>query len=117
MTNAIRHGIQKEPGEGVPAEIRVKVQGKVFNRFLIIVEDDGDGVPVKEARKIFEPFYRREVSVADQKPGSGLGLHLVTRIADLLGGKVTLESPYEDIAGHLHPGCRFTVDLPTTRDA
>jgi len=50
--------------------------------------------------------------VRAQHPGSGLGLHLVRRVAGLHGGRVGLESPWKDIAGVPHAGCRFSVTIP-----
>jgi signal transduction histidine kinase len=61
---------------------------------------------------VFEPFFRGERSVSGQRPGSGLGLHLVRRVVTLLGGKVSLESPYANLAGFRQNGCRFIVILP-----
>jgi signal transduction histidine kinase len=104
VTNAVRHA---ESGE-----IRLTVQRRPFDTLHLSVEDDGRGIPAREQGRIFDPFVRGERSVREQKPGSGLGLHLVRRVVGLLGGKVTLESPYRDIAGAERNGCRFTVELP-----
>ncbi len=115
LLNAIRHGLPVDRSEGDPAEIRLIAEQKVFHRgLLIIVEDDGPGIPSKEARRIFEPFVRGEASIRAQRPGSGLGLHLVRRVVRILGGSITLESPYQNAVGQIQTGCRFTVDLPGT---
>ena len=82
-----------------------------------VVEDEGDGIPPREASRIFEPFYRRQETVQKQVPGSGLGLHLARRIAALLGGAISLESPYLDPSGRVHRGCRFIVELPLKENA
>ncbi len=102
VTNAIRHA---ESGE-----IRLAVERRPFDTLRLTVEDDGRGIPSREQGRIFEPFVRGERSVREQRPGSGLGLHLVRRVVDLLGGKVTLESPYRDVDGAERTGCRFTVE-------
>jgi signal transduction histidine kinase len=104
VTNAIRHA---DPGE-----IRISVSRRAFDGLRVTVEDRGPGIPPREQARIFEPFVRGERSVRDQRPGSGLGLHLVKRVAAMLGGSVMLESPYENLAGVAQPGCRFTVTLP-----
>lgn len=55
-------------------------------RLEISVEDDGPGVPVELHDAIFNPF------VTNKPAGEGLGLALVSRIADLHGGGVEFES-------------------------
>jgi len=113
LLNAIRHGLPPEREEADVAEIRLIVEQKVYRHGLLItVEDDGPGIPSGEARRIFDPFVRGEASVRAQRPGSGLGLHLVRRVIRILGGSITLQSPYEQSIGQKHRGCRFTVDLP-----
>ena len=104
VVNAIRHA---DPGD-----IRVVVVPPDDGRVRIVVEDDGPGIPRREQSRVFEPFARAERSVRDQHPGSGLGLHLVRRIAALLGGNVVLASPYDAGSAGERPGCRFTVTLP-----
>jgi len=104
VVNAIRHAR--------PGEIRVALTRQPKDMLRIVVEDDGPGIPLREHARVFEPFVRGERSVRDQHPGSGLGLHLVCRVVALLGGKVTLESPYITIARVEQQGCRFTVVLP-----
>lgn len=94
------------------AEIRLAVHRQPPDRLRIVVEDDGSGIPARERSRVFEPFVRGERSVREQRPGSGLGLHLVRRVVELQGGKVTLESPYRDPAGAERAGCRFVVELP-----
>jgi signal transduction histidine kinase len=114
LLNAIRHGLPADR-KGARAEIRLIVEQKVYQHGLVItVEDDGVGIPPREGRRIFEPFVRGEASVRAQRPGSGLGLHLVRRVVRILGGSITLQSPYENTIGQMNRGCRFTVDLPGT---
>jgi signal transduction histidine kinase len=110
VMNAVRHA---DTGE-----IRVTVTRKVFDLISIAVEDEGPGIPAREQAHVFAPFARGERSIKGQRPGSGLGLHLVERVCAMLGGEVKLESPYLDIAETAHRGCRFTVLIPfiETRD-
>ena len=51
----------------------------------ISVEDDGPGVPVDIRRVIFEPF-RQGPTQSTHSPGTGIGLSLVARFAELHGG-------------------------------
>jgi signal transduction histidine kinase len=104
VVNAIRHA---DPGE-----IRVRAVRRAFDALQVVVEDDGPGIPSREQARIFEPFVRGERSARAQTAGSGLGLHLVRRVVSLVGGTVTLESPYAAISGAARAGCRFVVTLP-----
>jgi signal transduction histidine kinase len=52
---------------------------------VIAVEDDGPGVPAELRDMIFEAFFRGPESV--HKPGSGIGLSLVARLAEMHGGR------------------------------
>jgi signal transduction histidine kinase len=69
----------------------------------IAVEDEGPGVPEDVREAIFEPF--RRGPDADGQPGSGIGLSLVARFAELHGGRAWVQ---EREGG----GASFRVYLP-----
>jgi signal transduction histidine kinase len=73
------------------------------------VEDRGLGIAAADLAHIFEPFYRGREAVSRQIQGSGLGLHLVARIAQAHGGSVMVDSE----PGR---GSRFTLELPAAPD-
>jgi signal transduction histidine kinase len=75
----------------------------------IAVEDRGLGISAEDRRHIFEPFYRGRDAVSRQIQGSGLGLHLVRRIAEAHGGSVSVQSE----PGR---GSTFTLELPVADD-
>lgn len=70
---------------------------------LVVVEDDGPGVPDDAKAAIFERF--RRGPEADRAPGTGVGLSLVSRFAELHGGRAWVE----DRPGG---GASFGVFLP-----
>jgi signal transduction histidine kinase len=76
----------------------------------IVVADNGAGIAPRDLPHIFEPFYRGADAVARQIHGSGLGLSLVQRIMQELGGRVTVKSE----PGH---GSTFTLHLPIAPEA
>ena len=62
----------------------------------VVVEDDGPGIPERERVPIFDRGARLDTG----KPGTGLGLAIVRDVADIYGGKVSLEQS-EDLGGLL----------------
>lgn len=72
LENAMAHG----EGRDVKASVSRHDQ-----RVWLVVEDAGPGIPESERDKIFAPFYRPRASVSAGKPGTGLGLALVQRVA------------------------------------
>jgi len=71
---------------------------------LIVVEDDGPGVPEEIREAIFEPF-RQGPTLSGHAPGTGIGLSLVQQFAQLHGGRAWVE---ERPGG----GASFRVHLP-----
>jgi signal transduction histidine kinase len=68
---------------------------------LIEVIDNGEGISPERLPLIFDPFF----TTKEPGKGTGLGLAIAARIADTLGGKITVES-------ELGKGSRFVVRMP-----
>jgi signal transduction histidine kinase len=75
----------------------------------ISVSDDGIGIEPSELNHIFEPFYRSSRVRATQIHGTGLGLSLATRIAESMGGRISVMS-------ELAVGSTFTLHLKFAED-
>jgi signal transduction histidine kinase len=71
---------------------------------VIAVEDDGRGVPDELRETIFEPF-RQGPDAPEHSPGVGVGLTLVRRFAELMGGRAWVQ-------GREGGGASFRVFLP-----
>ena len=71
------------------------------------VWDTGIGIAPADQARLFEPFVQLDSRLARLYEGTGLGLALVKRLAEVHGGRVTVES--EGVSGE---GSRFTVSLP-----
>ncbi|MCI0634382.1 MAG: GAF domain-containing protein [Actinobacteria bacterium] len=82
LANAARH----TPPE---SRIWVRVQSQP-DGVLLIVDDEGDGVPNHLKEQIFEPF-RQGPGPARASPGVGIGLSLVARFAELHGGRAWVQ--------------------------
>jgi len=58
---------------------------------LLVVEDEGPGVPARFRSRLFEAYERLPRDQASERTGSGLGLAVVAQIARACGGSVRLE--------------------------
>jgi signal transduction histidine kinase len=58
----------------------------------LYVRDSGPGIPEQKLERVFEPFYRVEVSRNPSTGGSGLGLSIARNLAQSMGGDVSLRN-------------------------
>ncbi|HMQ20974.1 MAG TPA: HAMP domain-containing sensor histidine kinase [Planctomycetota bacterium] len=101
LTNLVGNAIKFSPkGSTVQVSIRRDSFG-----FLILVDDEGSGVPEAERGRIFEKFVQSDDVLTDKPQGSGLGLAIVREIVVVHGGRVRCETAPSG-------GARFVVRLP-----
>jgi signal transduction histidine kinase len=93
LSNAIKYG-----GDRVEMSAT-----RVGDMVELSVADSGQGIDSDRMRDLFEPFERLGAE-SGPKPGSGIGLALSQRIADLAGAKLS-------VASELGQGATFTVAL------
>ena len=91
----------KHTPENTPVRVSVRRQGEGV---LVVVEDEGPGIPDYMKESIFRPF-ERGTDARRNSAGTGIGLSLVSRFAELHGGRAWVE----DRAGG---GSSFRVFLP-----
>lgn len=96
LLNVIQNAIQVlEPGGGLKIETRFAAG----DRLLVIIEDKGPGITARELEQIFKVFY------STRRGGTGLGLPIAQRIAELHGGGIKVES-------NVGVGTRVTLIFP-----
>lgn len=88
LYNFISNALKFTPGGG---EIVVAARSDGEN-VVVSVSDTGVGIPASEQEKVFESFYQVDSTLTKGKQGTGLGLALVRKIAELHEGKVWVES-------------------------
>ena len=86
----------------------VRLSVSESERAIIIVEDDGEGIPVGERDRVFERFVRLDEARGRDAGGTGLGLAIVRELVAAHGGVVSVDSSPLG-------GARFTVSLPLNR--
>lgn len=84
IENAQKFGRSKA---GVAVTVQARSGYVIFN-----VADDGDGIPSREAKKVFQQFYKSDQTGANAVLGCGLGLYVVHRIAMAHGGSSRVAS-------------------------
>jgi signal transduction histidine kinase len=101
LQNLISNAIKYTDKGNVTISVRVK-EGKSIE-FTVV--DTGIGIPEELLPVIFEMFRQVERSKNGSRGGVGLGLHIVKKFTELLGGTVEVES-------ELDQGSTFTVTIP-----
>ena len=102
LTNAVSH-----TPAGTAVEVSVTTAG---SDAVIEVRDHGPGLAPEDAARIFERFYRADVSRTKATGGSGLGLSIVSALTEAHGGRVELETE----PGR---GANFRVVLPLAENS
>lgn len=101
FANLIGNAVKFVPADRVPqVHVSASTDG---GRVRVVVEDNGIGIDPKYHERIFRVFER--LNGADEFPGTGIGLAIVRKAVEKMGGSVGVES----VPGS---GSRFRVDLP-----
>lgn len=88
---------------------QIMVEGFVMgDQYLVIISDNGPGVPDEETRKVFENFEQVSKGDARESSGIGLGLPIARRLSRAMGGDVWYERRFPT-------GSRFCYSLPLRR--
>jgi signal transduction histidine kinase len=86
----VRLELRPQPGGGIEFDVR----------------DTGVGIRPEHLERIFEPFWQVDSGQRNTSRGTGLGLSVVRRLVEYLGGQVTVQSKVGE-------GSTFTVRLPS----
>lgn len=98
LGNMVDNALKFTPVRGM---IAITARRLDADTVAVVVADNGPGIPEHERTRVIERFYR--VDASRGTPGVGLGLSVVSAVARLHGGGLTLEDN--------HPGLRATMRL------
>jgi signal transduction histidine kinase len=102
LSNAIKYG-------GDPPHIHLGAELESDDMIAFWVQDDGSGIKEEDQDRLFAPFPQLNQSPSTTSRGHGLGLSIVKRIVDRLGGGTKVESGGQQ-------GSRFIFTLPAAQE-
>lgn len=104
LINLINNAIKFTEIGAVRLELRrCQENGRILAEIRVV--DTGIGIRPEDQAKLFQAFTQVDAATTRQHEGTGLGLHLSQKLAQLLGGQITVESEYG-------VGSTFIVGLP-----
>ena len=92
LFNLVGNALKFTPKGAVHLEIRRLQESYGDLRILFRVSDTGIGIPEERLKELFQPFSQADITYTRSYEGVGLGLSIVRRLVDLMGGYVNLES-------------------------
>ena len=105
LTNLVDNAMKFSPAGGT-----ITISGEVQDgNVLVVIADEGVGIPISDQERIFERFYRVEDVPAIQVRGAGLGLYICQTLIEAHGGRIWVES-------EPNSGSRFVFSLPTATE-
>ncbi len=102
MKRALRNLIENALRYGGKAEVALCDRGE---QLLIIIDDEGPGIPEGDIERMFQPFVRLDESRSDETGGIGLGLAIARSIIRGHGGGI-------ELANRAEGGLRATIVMP-----
>jgi signal transduction histidine kinase len=94
---------------GQPPQVEVRSRMGGDSSVVVQISDNGRGIPLHLRRKIFGRFVRLGLELEREKPGTGLGLHIVRTLVRRLHGQIRIR----DVARGT--GAMFEVTLKSEK--
>jgi len=105
LNNLLSNAIKFTPAAG---KVDVSISDTPVNHIRLVVSDTGPGIPQSQQQKVFDRFYQAETPISHNYGGTGIGLSLVKELAEIMNGKVWLESEPAILT-------KFIVEVPVQK--
>jgi PAS domain S-box-containing protein len=106
LLNLINNAVKFTPEKGrINIELFLNKKDETTAWIEFIVSDTGTGIPEENLETIFDPFIQAANTTTSKYGGTGLGLGIVKKLVELMGGKVSVRSK-------LNEGSTFSFVLP-----
>ena len=92
VINLVNNAIKFTEEGGVEIKLTHHPEGAAAHRVEISVADTGIGIAEAHLPKLFKAFERLNIQARQPKEGTGLGLHLSQKLAQLIGGEISVQS-------------------------
>ena len=92
LMNVAGNAIKFTPSGQVRIMARLSRPAAEPPKLVVEISDTGIGIPADKLESIFDPFTQADSSITRQYGGTGLGLAISRRLAEQLGGSITVES-------------------------
>ncbi|HDR2681767.1 TPA: transporter substrate-binding domain-containing protein [Enterobacter mori] len=103
MSNLVGNALKFSDHGKIFVDVNITCKGSVENVLIIVVSDNGNGIPEEEQIKLFKLF--SQTTTARNTEGSGLGLFICNQITKMLNGKIYLSESNQS-------GSQFTIEIP-----
>ena len=105
LLNLLNNAIKFTDRGGIRLDVAADINGGDPEFIIFKVHDTGIGIREQDLLLLFKPFRQVDDGLARQREGTGLGLAICSRLAELMGGAIEVESRFA-------AGSTFTLTLP-----
>lgn len=105
LHNLLNNAVKFTEQGSITISVQLLEQQESMHLIRIGVSDSGIGISTEALEQIFQPFVQEEASIARKYGGTGLGLAISRRLAELMGGNISVTSS-------LGIGSCFNVTIP-----
>jgi signal transduction histidine kinase/CheY-like chemotaxis protein len=96
LINLVGNAVKFTSSGRVAVHVALESESSASIILRFSVTDTGGGIPLEKQAVIFAPFEQGDASMARRFGGTGLGLAIVSKLVTLMGGWISVESPWLD---------------------